>query len=194
MPKLIIISAPSGAGKTTLCQKLLQEFPQLVLSISTTTRAPRGKETNGKEYFFITPKEFEERIKSDSFAEWAKVHGNYYGTSKEVIEKAFAAGRSVLLDIDVQGAKNLTKSYPPCVPPCVQGCFKIFITTPSLAELEKRLRARGTDNEETILRRLTNAKTELAQIGEFDRTIINDSFDKAYEELKAIIIGEGLIN
>src|SRR4051794_19561439 len=102
--QLIVLSAPSGAGKTTLCQRLLQDFPELILSISSTTRAPRGTEKHGSEYYFLSHPEFEDQVKRDRFAEWALVHGNYYGTSKDAIEEAFAAGKSLLLDIDVQGA------------------------------------------------------------------------------------------
>ena len=141
-PQLIVISAPSGAGKTTLCQKLLKDFPELVLSISSTTRAPRGSEQNGKEYLFLTPEEFKAQIAASRFAEWAQVHGNYYGTSKDVIERAFDSGKSVLLDIDVQGAESLRQAYP-------DQCHSIFIAPPSLMVLESRLRAR-----KPILKRL----------------------------------------
>src|SRR4051812_45558024 len=109
--KLIVISAPSGAGKTTLCHRLLQDFPELVLSISSTTRAPRGTEKHGVEYLFLSKPDFEKQIHAGRFAEWAQVHGNFYGTSKDVIDEAFRSGKSVLLDIDVQGAASLNKAY-----------------------------------------------------------------------------------
>lgn len=176
-PYLIVISAPSGAGKTTLCAKLLTEFPDLVLSISATTRSPRGTEKHGVEYFFLSRQEFEQEIQENRFAEWALVHGNYYGTSKAVIEKAFQANRSVLLDIDVQGAAKLKQSYP-------QRSYLVFIAPPSLEELERRLRSRLTDNEASIRKRLENAKTEMAQSHNFDTIIINNKLDQAYEELK----------
>lgn len=178
-PYLIVLSAPSGAGKTTLCRKLLENFPSLILSISSTTRAPRGTEKNGIEYFFLTREKFEKEIQRNRFAEWAQVHGNFYGTSKDVIEKAFQTGNSVLLDIDVQGAEQLKKNYP-------DSCFQVFIAPPSLQELEFRLRARNTDSEETIQKRLQNAKAEMEQSHKFDVVIINDSFDRAYEELQTL--------
>lgn len=176
---LIVISAPSGAGKTTLCNHLLRDFPrELVLSISTTTRAPRGREQHGKEYFFVTKEQFEEQIRAGRFAEWALVHGNYYGTSKDVIEKTFAEGRSVLLDIDVQGAESLKTAYP-------AESLLVFVAPPSMEELERRLRGRKTDSEETIARRMANARAEMAKKDIFDHVIINDSLDRAYGELKA---------
>jgi guanylate kinase len=179
---LIVISAPSGAGKTTLCARLLQDFPELVLSISSTTRAPRGQEKHGVEYFFLSRPEFESQIQAGRFAEWALVHGNYYGTSKDVIEKAFASGKSVLLDIDVQGAASLAKSYP-------KETFRVFISPPSVAELEARLRSRGTDSEETIQKRVKNAEEEMKRLPEFDKVVINDQLDRAYTELRELIRG-----
>lgn len=176
MSKLLIISAPSGAGKTTLCQRLLKDFPELVLSISSTTRAPRGKESHGREYHFLTKEKFEAEIQAGRFAEWALVHGNYYGTSKSVIEATFAQGKSVLLDIDVQGAASLKISYP-------NESHLVFISPPDMKTLEERLRFRGTDTEETIQKRLKNAHEEMARIAEFDKTIINDHLERAYGEL-----------
>jgi guanylate kinase len=177
---LIVISAPSGAGKTTLCQRLLQDFSELVLSISSTTRAPRGSEKNGKEYLFLSRPEFENQIQASRFAEWALVHGNYYGTSKDVIEKAFHAGKSVLLDIDVQGAESLRQAYP-------KECYTVFIAPPSLQTLEERLRARKTDSEETIQKRVRNAKVEMDQRSRFHQVVINDNLETAYAELKSLI-------
>lgn len=175
--KLIVISAPSGAGKTTLCQKLLEDLKdRLVLSISTTTRAPRGQEKNGVEYHFVSHEEFKKDIEDGFFAEWAQVHGNYYGTSKRTIESAFRSGKSVLLDIDVQGAASLRKAFP-------LSSALIFIAPPSMQELEKRLRIRGTDTEETIQKRLQNARNEIARQDEFDCVIVNDDFTAAYAEL-----------
>jgi guanylate kinase len=179
-PYLIVISAPSGGGKTTLCQRLLKDFPSLSLSISSTTRAPRGNERDGIEYFFLSREEFENRIRDHRFAEWAVVHGNYYGTSKEMIDQAFAAQKSVLLDIDVQGAGLLHQAYP-------NQCHRIFIAPPSIEELEFRLRARGTDSEQTIQKRITNAKAELAESKKFNSIVINDSLERAYQELKGIL-------
>jgi guanylate kinase len=178
--RLIIISAPSGAGKTTLCHRLLKDFSELTLSVSTTTREPRGSEKHGQEYFFATRLEFESQISIGRFAEWALVHGNYYGTSKDVIEKAFGAGRSVLLDIDVQGAASLRKHYP-------RESYTIFIAPPSLHALEHRLRSRKTDSEETIRKRIKNAAEEMKQMPGFHQTVINDQLESAYAELQAIV-------
>ena len=180
MTRLIVISAPSGAGKTTLCQRLLEDFAQLELSISSTTRLPRGAEQDGREYHFLKKDQFETDIATDRFAEWALVHGNYYGTSKDAVERAFAAGKSLLLDIDVQGAASLRKSYP-------KESYLVFVEPPSLQELEFRLRARGTDSDETIQRRLKNARDEMEHKGEFDAIVVNDALERAYTELKALV-------
>ena len=183
LAKLLVISAPSGAGKTTLCQKLLQDFPELVLSISSTTRPPRGQEKNGKEYLFLSKAEFEAQIRAGRFAEYAEVHGNYYGTSKDVIEQAFKAGKSVLLDIDVQGSASLRKTYS-------KECYTVFIAPPSIQTLESRLRARKTDSEEIIRKRVRNAGDEMKQMSEFHEVVINDQLDTAYAELKILIEGQ----
>ena len=172
-----MISAPSGAGKTTICARLLRDYPQIRLSISSTTRAPRGTEQNGKEYFFLSIPEFEKQIQRDRFAEWAKVHGNYYGTSRDVVEEAFQKSHPLLLDIDVQGSASLRKAYP-------DETALIFIAPPSLEALEQRLRSRGTDSEETIARRMSGARAEMARQNEFDKIIVNDDLDRAYNELK----------
>ncbi len=174
---LIVISAPSGAGKSTLCGKLLEDFPsRLALSISTTSRAPRGQEQHGKEYFFTDPQDFQSRIGADEFAEWALVHGNYYGTQKATLERFWSSGRHVLLDIDVQGAASLKQLYG-------DRCFTVFIAPPGMEELERRLRGRGTDSEETIQKRMANAAGEMARQGEFDRIIVNEDFARARAEL-----------
>jgi len=177
---LIVISAPSGAGKTTLCARLLSSRPDLRLSISTTTRAPRGSEQNGKEYHFTDTASFETMIREDVFAEWARVHDKYYGTSKRTIEQAFRDGYHVLLDIDVQGAASLKKAYGP-------RCFTVFISPPDLETLETRLRSRGTDTEEVIQKRMRNARKEMDAAPTFDHVIINDDLERACEELNTLI-------
>jgi len=183
MQKLIVISAPSGAGKTTLCQMLLRDFPELVLSISSTTRAPRGTDRHGVEYFFLTREEFEKEIQENKFAEWALVHGNYYGTSKDVIERAFKNQKSVLLDIDVQGAENIRKIFP-------KEAVLFFITPPNMEELECRLRSRGTDSEDTIQRRMNHARAEISKKDLFDHVVINDALDPSYLVLKDLVTRE----
>jgi guanylate kinase len=183
MSKLIVISAPSGAGKTTLCQRLLKDFPELVLSISSTTRAPRGAEKEGVDYHFISKEEFRRQIEAGRFAEWAEVHGNYYGTSKQVIEHTFALKKSVLLDIDVQGSESLRQAYP-------RECFTVFIAPPSLGALESRLRSRKTDSEEVIQKRVRNAREEMRRIAEFHQVVINDQLEPAYEELRILVSGQ----
>ena len=181
--RLIVIAAPSGAGKTTLCQRLLQDIPKLTLSISSTTRAPRGKEKEGIDYFFLPKEQFMKQIKEGRFAEWALVHENYYGTSKAIIEQAFQENRPVLLDIDVQGADQLQKVFP-------DQCLRIFIMPPDLQELEKRLRTRKTDTEDAIQKRLTNAKKEMERGQSFNHIIVNDSLEEAYTRLRKLVESE----
>jgi guanylate kinase len=181
MNRLIVLSAPSGAGKTSLCKRLLADFQnQMELSISSTTRAPRGTEKNGVEYHFLSQDEFKNSIDRSEFAEWAFVHGNYYGTSKKVLEKTLSQGKSVLLDIDVQGAASLKQAFP-------KSSTLIFIAPPSMEELERRLRSRNTDDEPTIQRRLRNAQVELEQQTLFDHVVLNDQFERAYHELKTLV-------
>lgn len=181
MTGLIIISAPSGAGKTTLCARILEAFPrQVKLSISCTTRAPRGNEEDKKHYHFLTQEKFEKMIAQDQFAEYAIVHNHYYGTSKKTLKDAMDQGMSVLLDIDVQGATSLRKAYP-------NKCLTVFVAPPDINELERRLRDRGTDSEEVIQKRIQNAKDEMKRSAEFDHIIVNDDLDRAYRELKEIV-------
>jgi guanylate kinase len=181
MKPLIVIAAPSGAGKTTLCKRLLNEFgDQLVLSVSSTTRPARANEIHGRDYFFISKKEFEKDIAAGFFAEWAEVHGHYYGTSKRVIRDAHAAGKSVLLDIDVQGAASLREQYG-------SECLTVFVAPPSMEELETRLRARAQDSPEVIAKRMKNAAREMARADEFDVQIINDNLNRAYERLREVV-------
>ncbi|NDG83459.1 MAG: guanylate kinase [Proteobacteria bacterium] len=180
---LIVVSAPSGAGKSTLCARLLQDLGErLALSISTTSRAPRGQEVHGREYFFATPEEFKSRIDRDDFAEWALVHGNYYGTSRSTLRTFWESKRHVLLDIDVQGAATLRKSYG-------KSSYLVFIAPPSLEVLEQRLRSRGTESEEAVQKRMKNAVSEMAQKDSFDLILVNDDFETAYAALKTAVTG-----
>ena len=176
---LFILSAPSGAGKTTLRQALLKRISDLVYSVSYTTREPRKDERNGADYYFISKDEFEEGIAADRWAEWAAVHGNYYGTSAVFLEDSLTAGNDVLLDIDVQGAGKIIKRYPDSI--------SIFIMPPSMAALEERLQSRATDNEATIRLRLRNAEAEMARNKMYRHIIINDQLSDAVAELTSLI-------
>ncbi len=177
--RLFIISAPSGAGKTTLRQAALSRLPDLSYSVSFTTRPPRPGERNGHDYMFISPDEFEAGIREGRWVEWARVHGHYYGTSALVLERARAAGRDVLLDIDVQGAQQICRRFPESV--------TIFILPPSLEVLEQRLRTRGTDRPEAIDVRLRNARREMEHSDRYGHVIVNDNLNAAIEELVAIL-------
>jgi guanylate kinase len=179
---LLVISAPSGTGKTTLCNMLLKEFPNLEFSVSYTTRKPRKGEVNGKDYWFVDRETFEKMIKEGDFLEWAEVYGHLYGTSKSQVVRALNEGRDVLLDIDTQGALNVKKNFPEAV--------LIFILPPSLKELRRRLESRGTDDEETIERRLKVAKEEIKRALFYDYVVVNDVLEVAFENLKSIIRAE----
>jgi len=176
---LFIISAPSGAGKSTLCRALLDKFADLHYSVSYTTRAPRQGERAGVDYHFITAAAFKRRIAGKKWAEWAEVHGNYYGTAADDISTHLSAGRDVLLDIDVQGAAQILKRYPEAI--------SIFIEPPSLGELRSRLEKRGTDNPETIARRLAAAADEIRHKDRYRYVIVNDRLEDAFDELVDII-------
>ena len=176
------MSAASGAGKTTLKDLVIKDFPDIKYSISATTRKPREGEIDGVHYFFKTKEEFEQMIKDDALVEYNLVHGNYYGTPKSFVEKTLAEGNRVLFDIDVFGKINFDKVYPDAT--------GIFIMPPSDEELERRLRGRGTDSEEVIQLRLENAKKEIEFAktkGKYEYTIINDDLQKAANELRAIL-------
>ncbi len=176
---LFVISAPSGAGKTTLCRAVRDHFPDLQYSISYTTRPPRSSEKNGIDYHFITAREFENGIRSGRWAEWARVHGNYYGTSADFLDQSLAAGRDILLDIDVEGTRQILKRYPDSV--------TIFVMPPSMEVLRQRLEARGTDSAEVIAVRLKNAENEMAQKDLYRHIIVNDRLAPAVAELIAVI-------
>lgn len=189
IPLFIVISAPSGAGKTTLCDMLLQSYPELTYSISCTTRPPRIDEEDGEDYHFLTPERFQELLAQNSFIEHAIVHDNYYGTLREPIESAMQQGECVLLDIDVAGASQIrqyVKTLPP-THPMRCGFIDIFITVPSLAELERRLRGRGTDSDGVIARRIANATKEIARAPEYIYQVVNDDLEMAYRKLCDII-------
>lgn len=176
---LFIISAPSGGGKTTLCNEVRKYFPDMRYSVSYTTRKPRKGEQNGFDYHFIDKKEFKARIEKGKWAEWALVHGNYYGTAIEFLDEGLIAGHDILLDLDVQGTRQLLKRYRECV--------AIFIRPPSLETLQQRLEARGSDRPETIAVRLRNAKKEIAQQDLYHHVIVNDDLNIAIRDLISII-------
>jgi len=191
-PILIIVSAPSGAGKTTLCEKLRAEFGDIVYSVSCTTRAPRGGEVNGREYCFLSDDEFVSRVGQGDFLEHAIVHGNRYGTLRETIERAMADGKSVLMDIDVQGAAQVREALAVAGAddPIAGHWVDIFISPPSLEALRERLEGRGEDAPEVIEGRLENAGAEMARAGEYRHTVINDDLDEAYTHLRDIVMRE----
>lgn len=177
-----IVSAPSGAGKTTLCQRLIADLPDIQLSVSYTTRKPRKGEINDRDYTFIDASEFYRMIESGAFIEWAEVHGNYYGTSRERLEARLVEGIDVVLDIDVQGAKQMRTT-------CSKGVY-IFILPPSLEILMERLQTRMSNSPEDIRRRMKSSVKEIKEYKTYDYVILNDSLDKALTELKAVIIAD----
>jgi guanylate kinase len=179
---LVVVSAPSGAGKTSLCNQVAGQLLDLVHSVSHTTRPPRPAEVDGKDYHFTDAATFRGMVERGEFAEWAEVHGHLYGTSRAVLAGHFSAGRDVLLDIDTQGAATLRTSYP-------DGVF-VFIVPPSWAVLEERLRLRHSDDEAAIRRRLKVARDEVRHYGEYTYVLINDEFTRAAERLTAIILAE----
>ena len=184
-----MISAPSGCGKTTLIDMLLQEYSDIVYSVSCTTRAPRGEEEDGVDYHFKTVERFEELIAEDAFIEHARVHGNYYGTLREPIESALREGSSVILDIDVQGAAKV-REFVRALPdsdPMKAGYVDIFILPPSMEELRSRLVGRGTDSPEAVEKRLENAEGEIARAGEYMFRVTNDDLGMAYRRLCDLI-------
>jgi guanylate kinase len=180
---LYVISAPSGAGKTSLVRALLQTRPRLVVSVSHTTRARRAGEVEGESYFFVSVERFEALIKEGAFLEYARVFDNYYGTGRAQVEQRLQQGRDVVLEIDWQGAQQVRRAQPACI--------SIFILPPSRQVLEQRLRNRGTDSDEVIHRRLADAATDMSHCPEFDYAVINDSFDQALSELGSILAGRG---
>jgi guanylate kinase len=184
MTTVYIISAPSGSGKSTLVNKVRALVPQLEFSISYTTRAPRGNEKNGREYYFITRPDFEAMVRGNEFLEHADVFGNYYGTAKNFLRQAEDHGKDLLLDIDVQGAAQIKKKIPQAV--------SIFILPPNRQELEQRLRDRGLDAESVIQRRLVTASREIENYSKYDYILVNDRLEDSIEALTSILLAERL--
>lgn len=180
MSTLLIVSGASGAGKSTLCKRLLDRYDDLVLSVSTTTRAPRGAERDGVEYQFVDDQRFTEMVGADEFAEWAEVHGNRYGTSKAAIDHARRSGQSVLFDIDYQGARSLMKACPDAI--------AVMVIPPDMTTLEARLRGRGTDSDEVVQGRMNKAQMEMAHGEMFHYLVVNDDLEAADRVLDAIFV------
>ncbi len=179
--KLFIFCAPSGSGKSTIVQHLVKTNPELAFSISATSRKPRQGELNGREYHFISPRLFREKIENNEFVEWEEVYPEqYYGTLRSEVERIWGEGHHALFDIDVRGGLNLKKTFG-------EKALAIFVMPPSLAILEQRLRSRGTDDEESILKRIGKAEYELSFAPEFDRILVNDSLEKALAEAESMV-------
>lgn len=178
--KMIVICAPSGTGKSTLINRLKADHPELQWSVSCTTRPMRAGEVDGKDYHFIAVADFEKQIADGQFIEWAKVHSNYYGTSKIFVNKCLDSGHSMLFDLDVQGVDSMKRIYG-------KDANVIFIEPPSIEELEKRLVVRGTDKTEVIKERVANARRELTRKNDFDHLIMNDDVERAYKQLKSVV-------
>ena len=177
--KIIVISAPSGAGKTSIAREILRRNPSLRFSVSATTRPRRPGEQDGKDYFFLTPDEFRRRVGTGEFVEWEEIYGNFYGTLQNEVDAALAAGKHLLFDVDVKGALSIKAKYPQAL--------LIFISPPSAAVLEDRLRARLTEDAVTLARRLERVPMELAQAPKFDRCVVNDLLDRATGEVQTIV-------
>ena len=186
MSKLIVVSAPSGGGKTSMIKALLEDFDEvdILLGISFTTRKPRSKEKNGQSYYFISKEEFQKKIDEGDFLESAEVFGNYYGTSKEWVSEKLNKGHDVMLELDWQGALQVKKSYPEAI--------TVFVLPPSIKELEVRLKNRRQDSKETISKRISFAKQEIQKSNKFDVLILNNSFKDALNDLKQVVTEQGV--
>jgi guanylate kinase len=179
--KILIITAPSGAGKTSITRHLMQQFPQLAFSVSAATRQPRGMEQHGVDYYFVSPEVFKEKIKHKEFAEWEMVYeGKYYGTLKSELERIWANGQVPVLDIDVKGAIHVQQQYP-------VNTLSLFIEPPSVDELQKRLQSRGTETEESLASRVNKAAYEISFKTHFNEVIVNDDLDKACKAAAALV-------
>lgn len=179
---LVILAGPSGSGKTTLTRRLLADFPDLTLSVSYTTRPPRGTEVDGREYHFVDRATFVRMIERGAFLEWADVHGQLYGTSIDAVEAAQRTHRGMVFDIDYQGARQIRAR--------ARDVVAVFLLPPSMAELERRLRGRGTDSDEVVARRMHKAAHEIENYALFDYLVVNDSLDRAYDEVRSIVVAE----
>ena len=179
---LFVVTGPSGTGKTTLVKHALSQIPAIDFSVSATTRPIRHTETDGVDYHFLSKQQFQQKIQSGDFLEWAEVYGNFYGTLKKPVEDALQSGKSILLDIDIQGARQVKQNAPQCT--------SIFILPPDLETLEQRLRSRKTDSEEIIQKRMRESKEQLRGCGEFDFLVINDVLEGAHDCFQGILISE----
>lgn len=178
--KLIVVSAPSGCGKTTIARAILEKYPDFLFSVSATTRLSRNGEIDGRDYFFLTKEDFQKKIKDAQLVEWEEIYGNYYGTLKAEVELALSQGKVMLFDIDVKGALSIRKMFP-------EDSVLIFIEPPSIGELTKRLRNRQTEDAEALARRLDRVSMELDQGRAFDYRVVNDDLNRAIHEVETII-------
>ena len=182
---MLVVSSPSGAGKSTLCHRLMDEFSDISFSVSYTTRAPRQGERHGVDYHYVDHDTFGRMVAEGRFAEWAEVFDNRYGTEAVAVERALRAGRDVLFDIDWQGAVQLHDKFP-------DDTVMVFVLPPSLVELERRLRGRGTEADDVVRGRLAKARGELEQFGRYDYLVLNDDLDRAYDQFRAVYMASRL--
>jgi len=180
IPKLVALSAPSGCGKTTIAHAIMERHPEILFSVSATSRAQRANEIDGKDYFFLSKTEFEEKIRKQELVEWELIYGNYYGTLKQEVDRALASGHSMLFDIDVNGALSIKKHYP-------GDSVLIFIEPPNMEELIQRLKNRKTENPESLQKRIERVPMEMERRLLFDERVVNDDLEKAVAEVDAII-------